>query len=135
MWASPWMIGLRLVLYMVISSGALLLLKTAPTGFLNPRFIAGFLLYGLSFVIWWSLLRVLPLSVAFPVATGIQAVALQLVGRYLLHERLPLAHLLGLSLILAGVALVFGVSQARGGAADRGAGAATAPAPVGSPNR
>ena len=98
-------IGLLLV-YVVTSTFGLWKLKSAG-GVLGGDLVIGFLAYAAGFLIWYAMLLRLPLSVAFPVAAGSLIVATQIAGRLLLGESLPLAHLGGVALILAGIALVF----------------------------
>jgi multidrug transporter EmrE-like cation transporter len=95
-----------LLLYVVISVAGLTLLKS-QSEILSVRFVLGFLLYGLGFVMWYILLRMMPLSVAFPIAAGSLIAATQLVGAFFLDERLGAAHLVGIAVIIAGVVLVF----------------------------
>jgi multidrug transporter EmrE-like cation transporter len=95
-----------LLLYVAISVTGLTLLKSQSEIF-SARFVLGFLLYGLGFVMWYILLRMMPLSVAFPIAAGSLIAATQLVGSFFLDEKLGAMHLLGIAVIIAGVVLVF----------------------------
>jgi len=95
-----------LLAYVVISVAGLTLLKS-QSEILSVRFVLGFLLYGLGFVMWYILLRMMPLSVAFPIAAGSLIAATQLAGAVFLDERLGAAHLFGIAVIIAGVVLVF----------------------------
>jgi multidrug transporter EmrE-like cation transporter len=95
-----------LVLYVVVSSFGLYALKGA-NGTIGTGFFIGLAFYGAGFLIWYGLLARMPLSVAFPLAAGSLVVATQLVGALFLDERLSLAHLGGIGLIVAGIAVIF----------------------------
>jgi multidrug transporter EmrE-like cation transporter len=98
-------IGL-VTLYVAISSLGLVALKTAG-GPMTLLFAAGLALYAIGFAVWYGMLTRLPLSVAFPIAAGSLIVATQIVGWLFLDESLPLIHLGGIALMLAGIAIVF----------------------------
>jgi multidrug transporter EmrE-like cation transporter len=84
----------------------LVLIKRADT-LVSWRFAAGFALYGAGFLVWLWLLRRLPLSVAFPTAAGSLIAATVLGGYLFLGERLAVAQVVGIALILAGIVLVY----------------------------
>lgn len=100
-----------LLTYTVISVAGMALIKAAPA-LLSLRWMAGFGLYVAGFVIWLGvILRIMPLSQAFPVAAGALMVGTQLAGWLFLKERLALPHLAGVALILAGVVIVSMATQ------------------------
>lgn len=92
--------------YVFLSSFGLYKLKLAPIG-LNFDFALGFGCYLLGFLLWFVVLKSYPLSVAFPVAAGALIVATQLIGFFLLNEPVTLRKELGMSLIAAGIAIIY----------------------------
>jgi multidrug transporter EmrE-like cation transporter len=95
-----------LVLYVIVSSLGLYNLKGA-NGTIGIGFFIGLAFYGLGFLIWYGFLARMPLSVAFPLAAGSLVIATQFVGAIFLGESLSLAHLGGVGLIVAGIAVAF----------------------------
>ena len=93
-------------LYVLVSSFGLFKLKSAG-GFLSPDFLLGFAFYGAGFLIWYSVLTRLPLSVVFPIAAGSLVIATQIVGHLFLGETIRLVHAGGIAMILAGIVLIF----------------------------
>ncbi len=93
-------------LYVLVSSFGLFKLKSA-SGLLSADFIVGFAFYGAGFLIWYSVLTRLPLSVVFPIAAGSLVVATQIVGYVFLGEAIRVVHTGGIALILAGIVLIF----------------------------
>ncbi len=93
-------------LYVLVSSFGLFKLKSA-SGFLSPDFLLGFAFYGFGFLIWYSVLTRLPLSVVFPIAAGSLVIATQVVGYLFLGETIRLVHASGIALILGGIVLIF----------------------------
>jgi multidrug transporter EmrE-like cation transporter len=73
---------------------------------LSPLVFAGFVLYGLSAVIWLFVLQKLPLSVAYP-AFALTYVIVVVVGALFLHEQISLSKTVGIGLILIGVIVLF----------------------------
>ena len=94
------------------SSGAQLLLKllmrqhALGIGLLRqPLFYAGFGLFGLSALLWLRVLSRLPLSTAYPLV-GLQFVLIAIGSAAWLHERVSWIGIVGLILIVSGIALV-----------------------------
>lgn len=56
--------------------------------------------------LWILLLRIYPLSVAFPIASGMLMLGTTFIGYFYLNESLPLTHLVGTILILSGITLI-----------------------------
>lgn len=73
---------------------------------LSPRFMVGFLLYGLGAAVWLIILRLYPLSVAFPVAAGALMIGTTLTAFFLLNEQVSMTHLIGIILIGLGIAML-----------------------------
>ncbi len=93
-------------LYVAVSSFGLYKLKSA-SGLLSSDFLLGFTCYGIGFLIWYSVLTRLPLSVVFPIAAGSLVVATQIVGYMFLDEAIHIVHASGIALILTGIVLIF----------------------------
>lgn len=70
----------------------------------------GVLLYISSFGLWMIILLRNPLSTAYPVAIGLTLIFTTIVAATLLHETISVEKLLGISLILAGIVLIFSKS-------------------------
>ena len=96
----------QLILYVIVSSIGLYTLKSA-NGTIGTGFFVGLSFYGLGFLIWYSLLARMPLSLAFPLAAGSLVIASQVVGAFFLGESLRPAHLGGIGLIVVGISLAF----------------------------
>jgi multidrug transporter EmrE-like cation transporter len=97
--------ALLLVAYVAMSCVGLYMLKAAP-GWKTPMFGAGFLLYAGGAALWLVILRLLPLSFAFPVAAGSLVIGTLLTGIFFLAETVTLIHATGAMLILAGITLI-----------------------------
>lgn len=94
------------VVYAAISAYGLYLIKDAPT-LVSTRALIGGLLYGGGFCVWLAMLRVFPLSVAFPVAAGSLIVATHVIARIFLAETVSATQTFGVGMILVGIFLVF----------------------------
>jgi multidrug transporter EmrE-like cation transporter len=97
---------LFILLYSVVSSAGLTMLKLAPQ-LVSLTFVVGFGLYGIGFLMWLYILKILPLSVAFPIAAGSLLVATQLGGVLVLGERFTALRLVGLIIISIGILVVY----------------------------
>ena len=95
-----------LLVYVIISTSGMLLIKTAP-GPMSLGFIAGFTLYAIGFCLWYILLTTMPLSVAFPIAAGSLIVGTQVLGYLVLKEALSPLHCIGLALLMSGIAVIY----------------------------
>lgn len=95
-----------IIAYAGISSIGLYKLKVAASP-LSFDAVIGFGCYAAGFFIWLVILRMLPLSVAFPSAAGVLVISTQIVGVYFLQEQLAATHLAGIVLILGGLGLMF----------------------------
>ena len=94
------------IVYAAVSAYGLYLIKDAATLF-SARALYGGLLYGGGFCIWIAMLRAFPLSIAFPVAAGSLIIATHLIGRFYLGEATSLAQTAGVTMIVAGILVVF----------------------------
>lgn len=73
---------------------------------LNPYFWIGGLSAGLVFLSYIWALRGVPLSVAYPIGTGVSAVGVLLAAGLVLGETIGLAKIAGVGLVIAGVLLI-----------------------------
>lgn len=104
---------LLLFFYVVVSLFGLYKLKTAEIG-INWEFVLGVVFYGSGFLLWIAVLRVYPLSIAFPLAAGSLIVGTQLIGVRFLGEPFDLASMLAIGLILAGLVVLASTSYYKG---------------------
>ena len=95
-----------IVIYALVSGYGLYLLK-ASQDFLSSGFLLGCVFYGGGFVIWIFILRLFPLSIAFPTAAGALIIATQIAGIYYLKESLAPTTIAGIVLIAVGIILIY----------------------------
>jgi len=74
--------------------------------FLSPSVLFGLSLYFLSALIYIQVLKVIPLSIAYP-SLALSYVIVVLAGFYLFNESLQKGQILGLILIVVGVSLLW----------------------------
>lgn len=115
-----WMI---VMVYVVCSAGGLLLIKDIFNArviegnpvwhvewlfrlLMNGRFLSGFFLYFLGFVIWLYMLSRYEMSLAFPIASGALYAGLLIGSAFWLHEDIGVMRVAGVFLILAGILFV-----------------------------
>jgi multidrug transporter EmrE-like cation transporter len=72
----------------------------------QPLFVIGFIFYGIAAVLWFSVLPRADLSVTYPVLVALTFVLVVSGSVAVFHENLPWVKVVGLGLILVGVALV-----------------------------
>jgi drug/metabolite transporter (DMT)-like permease len=106
-------------LYTLTSVAGLAMVKSWLPGVLSARATGdvawnslvlvgmGMLLYITSFVIWMVILSRNQLSTSYPVAIGLTLVFTTIVSALLLHETITAPQLLGIGLVIAGIALIF----------------------------
>lgn len=93
---------ITLATYVLLSSYGIFLIKTAQS-MLSTQMYIGTLIYICGSTIWLAILRMLPLSVAFPVASGLMILGTTFVGAVFLHEEIGIYQLIG------GVAITMGI--------------------------
>lgn len=74
--------------------------------FFNPYLVGGILTYGLSALMYITVLGRLNLSVAYPLIIGLTIVATALAGVHLFQERLEPAGWAGIVLVLCGIGAI-----------------------------
>ena len=72
----------------------------------QPLFVLGFICYGIAAVLWFSVLSRADLSISYPVLVGLTFVLVVSGSVVVFHESLPWDRVVGMVLIVAGVALV-----------------------------
>lgn len=81
----------------------------AGDSFLNFHLIGGVAAYGLSTLVYISILNKLNLSVAYPVVIGLTVVATTLAGAGLLGEKVSSVNWMGMGLLISGIfAIAYG---------------------------
>jgi multidrug transporter EmrE-like cation transporter len=72
----------------------------------SKGFLTGLLLYVSGALIWMVILRLMPLSLAFPIAAGVLVIGTMLTGVLLLGEIVTTWQLAGSVMIMIGIALM-----------------------------
>jgi len=73
---------------------------------LQPLFLTGFLLYFAAALIWFRTIALAPLTVTYPLLVSLTFIAVTLGAVFVWGEPLTASKLIGLGLIIAGIALV-----------------------------
>jgi drug/metabolite transporter (DMT)-like permease len=95
-----------LFFYALISGYGLYRLKDS-TEILSAEFLLGAFCYGFGFIIWLGILRIYPLSLAFPAAAGALILTTQVFGIIFLDEHFSWQTISGTVLIALGIALIY----------------------------
>lgn len=69
-------------------------------------FAVGLMLGGANTFLFARSIKAIPLSVAYPVFTGVSFAVITLAAAFAFHERVLPAHLLGVGLVVTGIVLV-----------------------------
>jgi drug/metabolite transporter (DMT)-like permease len=108
---SAWVPYAMALCSVLLSSAGQVVLKMAVRGrtvgwhlLTEPVLYLGFLLYGLSAVVWLGVLSKLPLVVAYPLVS-LNFILVAVGGAWILHERVSWVTAAGLALIMAGIVL------------------------------
>lgn len=84
---------------------AQVLLKLGAGKFLlNPYLLGGIFAYGVSTLMYISVLSKLNLSLAYPLIIGLTVIATTVAGAYLFHEKVEPVAWVGIGLMLSGIA-------------------------------
>lgn len=94
-----------LVIYALTSCLGLYLMKAAEA-VKSQIFLLGLILYVVGAAIWMVILRLLPLSLAFPIAAGVLVIGTMLTGAVFLSENVTAWQIAGAAMIMAGIALM-----------------------------
>lgn len=107
------------ILYLIANTTGLYFLKTSVTGvpldsivsymklLTNYKFIIGFLLYAMSFLVWIVLLSKKDLSYIFPIVIGLSYVCIIIMAILVLKEDFTLSKAVGATLIGLGIVTLF----------------------------
>lgn len=87
--------------YAIVSAFGLYKIKVAP-GYFSFDFVLGFLSYLAGFLMWMLLLKKYPLSLIFPLCSGMLLLASQGIGFFLLDEQLSLQKIFAVILVFIG---------------------------------
>jgi len=74
--------------------------------FMEPKFLIGFVLYFMASVVWFRVVATEPLSVAYPLLVSCTFTLVTAGAVIVFSEPLTLRQMLGLAVILAGIALI-----------------------------
>ena len=74
--------------------------------FMEPKFLVGFVLYFMASVVWFRVVATEPLSVAYPLLVSCTFTLVTARAMVVFSERLSVRQVLGLVVILAGIALI-----------------------------
>ena len=91
--------------YCLTSCYGLYLLKVAQD-IRSWTFLWGLVFYVAGAGMWMFILRLYPLSAAFPVAAGALVIGTMITGIVFLNENVTLPHFVGAGLVVAGIALI-----------------------------
>jgi multidrug transporter EmrE-like cation transporter len=93
------------LIYVVTSCYGLYLIKAAES-WRTFSFITGALLYCAGAAMWMVILRLMPLSLAFPVAAGSLVVGTLMVGGLALKETISAWQMVGAAMIVIGISII-----------------------------
>lgn len=74
--------------------------------FMEPKFLVGFVLYFMASVVWFRVVATEPLSVAYPLLVSCTFTLVTAGAVIVFSEPMTLRQMLGLAIILAGIALI-----------------------------
>jgi drug/metabolite transporter (DMT)-like permease len=94
-----------LISYVFFSAIGLFLIKSSVSIYSTKMYL-GLVMYAVGSLIWLILLRFLPLTLAFPLATGAMILGTGSIGVFFLHENFEILQILGAFFIMVGVWLV-----------------------------
>ena len=104
-WTNPIWAASLFVIYVITSCFGLYLIKAAEE-WKTQTFVIGFVLYAGGALIWMVILRLMPLSFAFPIAAGALMIGTTLTGVYFLSENVTAWQIAGAFLIITGIMLI-----------------------------
>lgn len=85
--------------------GELLEIRNLPRTLFKPAIIGGGLIYLVSMILWITVLRVIDLSLAYPMQIGLNFIFIMLIARVYFRETLSWGKLVGVVFIFAGIVL------------------------------
>lgn len=84
----------------------LLEIRHLPFTFMKPAILAGVAMYGISQLSWITVLRVVDLSLAYPLQIGLNFALIMFAAWFYFKEPVSPGKLLGVLMIFAGVAII-----------------------------
>lgn len=98
-------VGLNTIAQILLKSGA----GNGLSNLFNLHLLGGVITYGLSTLIYISVLSKMNLSIAYPVVIGLTIISTTIAGAILLREHVSSVNWVGIGLILSGIfAVAFG---------------------------
>lgn len=101
-----------LFIYSIISSAGLVIMKkglnsgsTIMSLLTSPLLLIGIAMYLFSFLLWLNIVKVQELSYAFPIATAGTFIFIGVFSCFIFHENINVLKIVGMSIILAGIAI------------------------------
>ena len=104
-WANPLLSVGLFVIYIITSCFGLYLIK-ASESWRSSSFVFGFGFYAAGALLWMAILRLMPLSFAFPIASGALVVGTMLTGAFFLNETVTTWQTAGALMIITGIAII-----------------------------
>lgn len=98
-------LALILFVYALISAFGLYKMKGAAD-IASISFVVGLAFYCTGMLVWLAILRIYPLSLAFPAAAGTLIIATQFFGIVMLNEQASWTGMLGVALIASGIVIL-----------------------------
>jgi multidrug transporter EmrE-like cation transporter len=86
--------------------GAMEILRALVALFTQPLFALGFAIYFLASVVWFRVVATEPLSLAYPILVSLTFILVTAGAVFFFSEPLSLRKVVGLAVILAGIAIV-----------------------------
>lgn len=104
-WTNTALNGALFLTYVITSCYGLYLIKAAES-WKTFSFILGALLYCAGAAMWMVILRLMPLSLAFPIAAGSLVIGTLMVGGLVLRETISAWHMFGAAMIVIGISII-----------------------------
>ncbi len=73
---------------------------------ITQKLIIGVVFYGVSFLMYIVVLTQMQISLALPIASAVNSVAVVIIGLIIFHEQLNLGQMIGIGIVLVGVLVI-----------------------------
>ena len=104
-WINLLRLGAIFLMYIISSCSGLYLIKVAQD-WKTLVFVFGLILYGIGALIWMVILRLMPLSLSFPIAAGLLIIGTMITGIFFLNETISASQIVGAIMIIFGITLI-----------------------------
>lgn len=94
------------VTYVAVSSTGMYKIKVSES-LISIDFLIGFFFYGIGFLLWIYILKLNPISIAFPITASSLIITLQFIGFYMLNEPVKPVKIIGIIFIMIGIICVY----------------------------